>query len=209
MRSQVFFRAMLSVSIAILCCGSNMAQTTSPQNPQSSLPYAQRQAAAQKYFTDLPLVNQNGDNLRFYSDLIKGKTVVINVFFTNCHGACPPMILNMQKIQDYLGDKLGKEVLLISMTVDPMIDTPAQLKEYAKKFKAKPGWHFVTGKKENVELALAKLGQAVKTREAHTNIFIIGNELTGLWKKAMGLAKPEELIKIVASVVEDKESPAR
>jgi protein SCO1/2 len=200
---------MLGVGIAIFCCGSNMSQTPDPQKAQPSQPYAQRQAAGQKYFTDLMLVNQNGDNLRFYSDLIKGRTVVINVFFTNCHGACPPMILNMQKIQDYLGDKLGKEVLLISMTVDPAIDTPAQLKEYAKKFKARPGWHFVTGKKENVELALAKLGQAVKVREDHTNIFIIGNELTGLWKKAMGLAKAEDLIKIVASVVDDKEIPAR
>jgi protein SCO1/2 len=84
------------------------------------------------------------------------------------------------------------------------VDTPQSLKEYAKKLNAAPGRLFLTGKKENVDWALYKLGQYVEQREQHTNIFIIGNERTGLWKKAFGLAKPEELVKIVESVLDDK-----
>jgi protein SCO1 len=204
MTQKHYFRA-LAVVVLILCAGASLAQTAGDTRPRERLSSQQRQEAAHKYFTDVMLVNQNGEALRFYSDLLKGKVVVINVFFTSCHGACPPMILNMRRIQDQLGDKLGKEVHLISITVDPAIDTPAQLKEYARKFKAKPGWHFVTGKKENVDFALAKLGQVAKVREDHTNIFFIGNEPTGLWKKAFGLAKAEELLKVVASVVDDKQ----
>ena len=200
MTSRVYTGVLL-IGVLLVCSAASPAQTARDMKPLQS---QQRQEAAHKYFTDVALVNQNGETLRFYSDLIKGKVVIINVFFTNCHGACPPMILNMQKIQDQLGDKLGKEAHLISITADPAIDTPAQLKEYAQKFKARPGWHFITGKKEDVEFALAKLGQAVKVREDHTNIFIIGNETTGLWKKAFGLAKPEDLLKVVASVVADK-----
>ncbi|HYP29744.1 MAG TPA: SCO family protein [Blastocatellia bacterium] len=205
MRSRAYIGFLLA-GVLFACSEASPAQTA---QGAKSLPKERRQEAAHKYFTDVALVNQNGETLRFYSDLIKDKVVVINVFFTSCHGSCPPMILSMQKIQDHLGDRLGKEAHLISITVDPAIDTPALLKEYAQKFKARPGWHFITGRKEDVEFALAKLGQAVKAREDHTNIFIIGNESTGLWKKAFGLAKPEDLLKVVASVVTDKGEAAQ
>jgi protein SCO1 len=159
---------------------------------------------AQSYFGETPLVNQDGQTMRLYSDLIKGKAVVIDFMFTSCTGACPIMSNNFAKIQDWLGDRLGKDVHLISVSVDPANDTPAKLKEYAARFKARPGWYFLTGSKENIDEALRKLGNYVETPEAHQNLFIIGNDTTGLWKKAFGLAQPEALIPIVQSVVEDK-----
>jgi cytochrome oxidase Cu insertion factor (SCO1/SenC/PrrC family) len=159
---------------------------------------------AQSYFGEIPLVNQDGQTMRLYSDLLKDKVVVIDFMFTSCTGACPIMSTNFAKIQDWLGDRLGKDVHLISVSVDPVNDTPAKLKEYAARFKARPGWYFLTGSKENVDAALRKLGNYVETPEAHQNLFIIGNERSGLWKKAFGLAQPDALIPIVQSVVEDK-----
>jgi protein SCO1/2 len=103
-----------------------------------------------------------------------------------------------------LGDRVGKDVYLISISVDPTTDTPERLKEFARKHGTKPGWFLLSGDKANVEVALKKLGQYVEDKQAHQNIFIIGNERTGLWKKAFGLAKPEELFKIVESVLNDK-----
>jgi cytochrome oxidase Cu insertion factor (SCO1/SenC/PrrC family) len=93
---------------------------------------------------------------------------------------------------------------LISITVDPVTDTPARLKEYAAKFHARPGWYFMTGTQENVNFALNKLGQYVADKNDHSSIMIIGNEATGLWKKAFALAQAEELIKIVEGVADDK-----
>lgn len=159
---------------------------------------------AHKYFTDVELMDQDGKKVRFYTDVLKGKTVVINAFFTTCTSVCPPMNRNMERIQQALGDRVGRDVLLVSMSVDPEVDTPPKLKEYAKKFHAGPGWMFLTGKKENVEQALYKLGQSVQAKEDHTTIMIIGNETTGLWKKALGIANPNELVQIVESVVNDK-----
>jgi cytochrome oxidase Cu insertion factor (SCO1/SenC/PrrC family) len=159
---------------------------------------------AQGYFGEIPLVNQDGQTMRLYSDLLQGKTVVIDFMFTSCTGACPLMSTNFAKIQDWLGDRLGKDVYLISMSVDPVNDTPARLKEYAARFKARPGWYFLTGSKENVAAALGKLGNSVVTPQDHQNLFIIGNERSGLWKKAFGLAAPDVLIPIVQSVVDDK-----
>lgn len=163
-----------------------------------------RQQAAQKYFTDVVLVNQDGEQMRLYSDLLKDKVVVINFFFATCQGSCLPINRNIQKVQDVFGERLGKDAYIISVSVDPTTDTPARLKEYAVKIGARSGWYFITGDKENVAFALKKLGQYVENREDHTNIVLIGNERTGLWKKAFGLAKSDEFNKVVESVLNDQ-----
>jgi len=163
-----------------------------------------QKSPAEKYFSDVELINQDGQRVRFYSDVLKNKVVVINTFFTTCTNICPPMNRNFEKIQDARGDRIGKDAFLISITVDPETDTPTRLKEYARRFHARPGWMFLTGKKENVDWALYKLGQYVETKNDHTSIIIIGNEPKALWKKAMGLAKAEELIAIVEDVINDR-----
>jgi len=167
-------------------------------------PSTRERSPAEKYFSDVELINQDGEKVRFYSDVLKNKVVVINTFFTTCTSICPPLNRNFQKIQDALGDRLGKDVFLVSISVDPATDTPTRLKEYGRRFHARPGWMFLTGKKENVDWALYKLGQYVETKDDHTSILIIGNEPKGLWKKAMGLAKAEELIGIVEDVINDR-----
>jgi len=164
------------------------------------------QSPAHKYFTDVVLVNQNGEKMRFYSDLLRGKVVIINSFFGTCQGSCLPMNHNLEKVQQALGDHMGKDVHIISISVDPAVDTPANLKEYAKTLHAKPGRYFLTGDKENVDLALSKLGQFVNDKQNHLNVVIIGNERTGLWKKAFGLADSNELVKVVESVLNDQTS---
>ena len=185
------------------------AQKPKPPTP-SSLEQQQPSAtdtsssAAEKYFSDVELINQDGQKMRFYTDVLKDKVVIINTFFITCTNICPPMNRNMEKIQDALGDRLGKDAFLVSISVDPEFDTPTRLKEYGRKFHARPGWIFLTGKKENVDWALYKLGQYVETKDGHTNIIIIGNEPKGLWKKAFGLAKAEELIKVVEDVINDR-----
>ena len=167
------------------------------------------ESGAKKYFTDVVLVNQNGEKVRFYSDLLQGKVVIINSFFATCAGSCLPLTRNLEKLQQALGARMGKEVHILSISVDPEVDTPNSLKAYAKKLNAGPGWHFLTGDKESVDFALKKVGHFVDSKESHLNIFIIGNERTGLWKKAFGLAKSDELMKVVESVLNDQTPPSK
>ena len=190
-----------------------VAQTTdakaSNQGGQARLGTAAQgseDSPAHKYFTDVVLVTQNGEKKRFYTDLLQGKVVIINSFFATCKGTCLPMNRNLEKVQEALGDHIGKDVHIISISVDPTVDTPASLKEYAKTLHAKPGWYFITGDPENVGFALKKLGQFVPDKQDHNNIILIGNDRTGLWKKAFGLAQSSELIKVVESVLDDKPS---
>lgn len=176
-----------------------------PSSLQQPEPASARvRSPAEKYFSDVELINQDGQKMRFYSDLLKDKVVVINTFFTTCTGVCPPINRNLEKVQEALGERLGKDAFIVSMSVDPETDTPSRLKEYSRRFHARPGWIFLTGKKENVDWALYKLGQYVETKDGHTNIIIIGNEPKGLWKKAFGLAKADELIKMVEDVISDR-----
>ena len=206
MMRQLFI--MLMFAAAVFTTANNcVAQTpAAPPAPHDHSQMSTSDAAspAEKYFTDVELINQDGKKVRFYSDVLKGKTLVVNAFFTSCTSVCPPMNRNMEKIQEALGDRVGRDVFLVSMTVDPEVDTPVRLKEYAKKFHAGPGWVFLTGKKENLDWALYKLGQYVETKDDHTTVLIIGNEPTGLWKKAFGMAPAGELVQIVDSVVNDK-----
>jgi protein SCO1 len=184
----------------VLSCG--LVAACAQQSKQGSSPA--EQTPAQKYFTDVELVNQNGQKMRLYTDLLKGKVVIINSFFATCQGSCLPMNRNLEKVQQALGDHVGKDVFIVSISVDPTVDTPASLKEYAKKLNARPGWYFLTGEKRNVDFALTKLGQYVSDKNDHLNIFIVGNERTGLWKKAFGLAPSDQLVKIVESVLNDR-----
>jgi protein SCO1/2 len=174
--------------------------SASAQEPQKSKP----SDAARRYFGDIELIDQTGKKVRLYSDLFDDRIVIINVFFTECAGACPLMARTFAAIQEEVGDRLGKDVLLISLSVDPKNDTPEKLAAYAQRFKARPGWIMLTGSSENVALTLKKLGQTVEDRNDHTNIFFIGNLRTGLWKKAFGLAPPAEVVKVVQSVLDDR-----
>jgi protein SCO1/2 len=188
--------------------GASAARTSTQQpapKPHDHDPMKTGESSpARNYFTDVVLVNQDGEKMRFYSDVLKGKTVVISAFFTTCTSVCPPMNRNLEKVQEALGDRIGKDVFIVSISVDPETDTPERLKAYSRKFHAKPGWIFLTGKKENVDWALYKVGQYVEEKNDHTTGLIIGNEATGLWKKAFGLTKTAELVELVQSFVNDK-----
>ena len=192
----------LTLSIMALCLAPGLVMAQ--EGPAKQTPDATTEPAAKKYFTDVVLVNQNGEKMRFYSDLLQGKVVIINSFFATCAGSCLPLNRNLEKLQAGLGARMGKDVNIISISVDPEVDTPAQLKAYAKKLNAGPGWYFLTGNKETVDFALKKIGHFVDKKDDHLNIFIVANERTGLWKKAFGLAKSDELMKVVESVLNDQ-----
>src|SRR5215813_10175367 len=143
-------RSILLATIAMLFFGS----IANPQQPATAPATNGTESNGQKYFTDTLLVNQNGEKMRFYSDLLQGKTVIINSFFATCQGSCLPITRNLEKVQEALGDRLGKDARIISISVDPAVDTPAELKAFGKKFHARPGWYFMTGPKENVDFVL-------------------------------------------------------
>ena len=162
------------------------------------------QAAAARYFPNLVLRTQHNQPVHLYEDLLKGKVVLINFIFTSCQGVCAPMTANLARTQNYLGEHVGKDVVMISISVDPAVDTPEVLRKYADKFKAKPGWYFLTGDKKNVDWVLYKLGGYVEDKQQHTSVLIIGNEVTGEWLKLSAMATPSDIAGAVAKLLKLK-----
>ncbi len=153
---------------------------------------------------DVDVLDQHGNALHFYRDLIKDKTVAINFIFTNCTTICPPLAATFARLQKEMGEKVGRDVHLISISVDPLTDTPERLKAWGAKFKAGPGWTFVTAEKQEMDKLLNALGAAVSKREDHTPALIIGNDSKGVWTRTYGLAKINQIIGVINDVMAGK-----
>ena len=176
------------------------ANVTDTANTESNEPVSARKMV----IPDVEVLDQNGNALHFYSDLIKGKTVAINFIFTNCTTICPPLAATFARVQKDLGDKTGRDVHFISISVDPLTDTPERLKAWGAKFKAGDGWTFVTGDKQEIEKLLYALGASVSRREDHTPTVIVGNDLKGVWTRTYGLARSAQMEGLIMDVIEGK-----
>ncbi|HEU4870860.1 MAG TPA: SCO family protein [Pyrinomonadaceae bacterium] len=142
------------------------------------------------------VLDQNGKQLNFYDDLIKGKSVAINFVFTTCTAICPPLTATFRRVQQEAKTR-GLDVQLISISVDPTVDTPERLQDFAQKFKAEPGWTFVTGDKAEIDSLLQALGAAVVNKNDHTPMILIGNEVTDQWTRTYGLSSPKTIVDLI------------
>ena len=155
---------------------------------------------------DIEVLDQNGRKIHFYTDLVKGRTVVINFIFTTCTTICPPLGATFARVQKELGDKAGRDVRFISISVDPATDTPERLKAWGAKFHAGEGWTFVTGNKQQVDELLRALGASSARREDHSPTVLIGNDAHGTWTRTYGLAHTSQLVQIINDIMAGKES---
>ena len=153
------------------------------------------------YFPNVPLVNQDGKTLHFYDDMIKGKVVAINFMYATCHDACPLETAKLRQVQRALGDRVGKDVFMYSITIAPEHDTPATLKAYMAKFNVAPGWQFLTGKAADITLLRQKLGlydgEQTEKSQGHTMSMIVGNEASGQWIKRSSFDHPGVLARVI------------
>src|SRR4029077_17746483 len=141
----------------------------------------------------VPLTTQDGKTVRFYDDLIKGKSVAINVIFTDCTEVCPLETANLVQVYRALGERPGRDVHFYSISIDPKRDTPKVLKAYADKFGAK--WLFLTGREDDVKLIAKKLGLLSNRDQQshHAAQLMVGNEPTGQWTRNSAVDNPQFL----------------
>jgi protein SCO1/2 len=155
------------------------------------------------YFPNAELIDQDGQKVRFYDDLIKGKVFAVNFIYTQCKAVCPLETAAMLKIYNQLGDHMGRDVFFYTISIDTERDDPAALKAYARRYKTGPGWLFLTGSATDVKLIQQKLGmyradrsQAVDLSGHSTNI-LMGAEKLGQWIKRSPFEEPQALARIL------------
>jgi len=155
----------------------------------------------EQYFPDVRLTTQDGATVRFY-DLIKGKTVAIELIYTSCRFACPLETARLAQVQRLLGERMGRDVFFYSISIDPEHDTPAVLKAFAATFHAGPGWTFLTGRRADIERLARKLGlystPNPQDKDGHVPALLIGNEATGDWMRASALDNPNMTATMIA-----------
>ena len=136
--------------------------TSAPARALASTPVAADVEAATPwggdYFPNTLLTDQDGQQMRFFDDMIKGKVVVINFIFTTCSDSCPLETARLRQVQKLLGDRVGKDIFFYSISIDPLSDTPEVLKAYAQRFQIGPGWQFLTGEFADITDLRKKLG---------------------------------------------------
>lgn len=135
------------------------------------------------YFPNVPLVTQEGKTVRLYDDLIKDKKVLINFIYEGCEKACPLSTAKLAQVQKLLGDRVGRDIFIYSITLDPEHDTPEVLKSYAEKYGAGPGWLFLTGKPQDIYIVRMKLGERREDKDEHQDIVRVGNGVKGEWMR--------------------------
>ena len=153
---------------------------------------------------EVRVFDQHGRELNFYKDLVANKVVAINFVFTTCTAICRPLTATFRRVQQELGEEVGKNVWLISVSVDPTTDTPERLHEFAEKFKAGPGWSFVTGDTSDINAILNAFGVGITNKNDHTPMVLIGSEAKGVWTRAYGLSSPVELARLITEVSKSK-----
>ena len=179
-------------------------EVSTPAAPAEIVKASSSDQLSKLHIPDLELLDQNGRKIHFYTDLVKGHTVVINFIFTTCTTICPPLGATFARVQKELGEIAGRDVRFLSISVDPATDTPERLKAWGAKFHAGDGWTFVTGNKPAVDELLRALGASSARREDHSPTVLIGNDAHGAWTRTYGLANTSKLVQIINDVREGK-----
>jgi protein SCO1/2 len=150
--------------------------------------------------------------VKFYDDLVKDKIVVFNMFYAKCEGICSPVTRNLARVQNLLGNRVGQDIFFYSFSLKPKEDTVAALKHYAEMHRVKPGWLFLTGSADDMELLRRKLGfvdpdpEVDKDTSNHIGVLKYGNEPLERWGGCPGMQAPDAIAEAISWVDWPKDS---
>src|SRR6202163_1100571 len=204
-RSLFKLAAMAPFAGGLLAAGSANADFSPP---------APRARIRDRYFPNIELRTQDDKPVRFYDDLVKDKIVTINFFCAKCEEICPVVMANLAKVQKLLGDRVGRDIFMSSISLQPEKDTPAVLKAYADMHQARPGWAFLTGKSSDVELLRRSLGftnpdsKLDKDINQQTANVRYGNEPLMLWAACPGQASAEWIAESISWMIRPEANTA-
>jgi protein SCO1/2 len=166
-----------------------------------------RAGASGQRIPDIEVITHEGRTARFYTDLVKDRVVTLNFFYTGCGETCPLVTENLRAVQDLLGERMGRDIFMYSISLQPELDTPAILRDHADQWQLGPGWRFLTGRPEAIERLRKATGFASRDpeldliRDNHTGLLRYGNDRLDRWAGCPALARPEWIAKAITTAV--------
>ncbi len=204
MRRRAMFAAVSAAAAAGAVAGSGLGWL-----PAAAAAEQPKARTSRTFIPDIGVVDQDGRAFRFYDDLIKDRVVMVNFFFTACGDTCPLVTENLRAVQDLLGDRLGRDIFMYSVSLQPELETPAILKDYADQWDTRPGWQFLTGRPAEIERLRGAMGFAdtdpvfAVNKDSHTGLLRYGNDRLDRWAGTAGLGRPAWIAKAVTSLADD------
>lgn len=193
--------------------GSLVGKPAPPAEPRQVTPKPGGIGPA--YFPNVPLTTHEGQEVRFYDDLIKDKIVLINFMYARCEGVCPGTTANLRKVQRKLGDLIGSKIFIYSITLKPEEDSPEDLATYAALHDVGPGWWFLTGAPDDVESLRQALGftdpdpVVDADKSSHIGMLLYGNETHQQWAACPCLTDADQMIDQILWLVPEEDHPPR
>ena len=194
-------KLLATLAVAPLAAGV-VARAVSSDN-KFKVPESAREKLQKRYFPNFELTTHEGKKAHFYDDLIKDKIVVINFMYAKCEGICMPITMNLKKVQNLLGGRVGRDIFMYSITLKPEEDTPQALKHYVHMHRIKPGWTFLTGKPDEINTLRRSLGfkdakaRLDKDLTNHTGMVKYGNEVRQWWAMFPGRANAPWIVECI------------
>lgn len=201
MNKREFIKSMAGTSIGLATLGAGTAATVSANTLNGFVPTPQKSTELRRRnrFPNPTLLTHEGNAVHFYDDLIKDKIVFINFMYARCGDICPGMTANLKRVEQELGDRVGRDIFMYSITLEPEHDTVKMLKAYAENFDAGPGWKFLTGKKDDIEQLRKRLGFTYsdpaldQDRTQHIGVVKYGIESLERWGTVPALGNPKAI----------------
>lgn len=158
------------------------------------------------YFPNALLQTHDGRTVRFYDDLVRGKTVIFNMMYAVCTGVCPVTTANLIQVQQKLGSHVGRDIFMYSLTLRPEFDTPAALRDYVNQYGIGPGWTFLTGKPAEMDLIRRRLGfydvdpLADAELSQHTGMIRFGDERRDRWAMSPAASSASQIARSILTL---------
>lgn len=149
---------------------------------------------------DVTLINQDGKKVRFKFLVETEKLVIVDFIYATCTTICPVLSAGYINLQNKLGNS-DKKPRLLSITIDPEHDTPKIMKDYLKRYNAKPGWDFLTGSRSDIDKVMRAFNAYIPDKMSHYPINLIHSPTDGTWVRLYGILSSREFLNEYVSVV--------
>lgn len=177
---KVFF----AISVVVGIVGASLLWGA---DTKSEVTYANPNRRGVEFFTNATFTTEEGKEVKFYDDMIKDKIVLVHFMYTDCTDMCSLSTARIAQLYQWLGERMGRDVFFVSMSLDPEHDTPAKLATFKESFGVGKGWTFLTGDRAKVDAIRFKLGETSRKLSEHRSDFVIGNESRGVWRRSSAM----------------------
>lgn len=194
MRDPSMRSALAAIAALALTTALTGVQAHDASHHKQHAPVAKAPSSVRVKLPDTLLTDQHGRTARLKSDFVGDRLVLVNFVYTTCTTVCPVQSALFADLQQRLGDRLGRDVALLSVTVDPVRDTPLRLKEFAAQYQAGPGWSFLGGSKQAVDEALTAFDVYTPNFVDHPAVVLVGDPRTGEWTRYFGFPSSDQIM---------------